>query len=264
MSGLGDWNPQQYLIFDRERNRAVHDLARRAREHLPGRQRIMDLGSGPGNSTAILAETFPGSDITGLDASPTMLAAARTAHPELRFEAGDIRAWAGASGADYGLVFANSVLHWLPEPQDLLRRLLERVAAKGWLAFQIPANWGAPVYQIPRDLAAAERWRRYFDGNPVSVWQTHELAFFYDVLAPHAAEVELWETTYQYAWPGPETIVAWYEGSGLRPYLAALPDEAARQEFRAAYLDGLRQAYHTQPNGKLLFPFRRRFVMARR
>ena len=261
---LRDWNPEQYLKFDRERNRAVCDLARRAREHLPGRPRIMDLGSGPGNSTAILAEIFPGSDLTGLDASPTMLAAARAAHPELRFEAGDIRAWAEGTGADDELVFANSVLHWLPQPETLLPRLLGRVAPGGVFAFQVPANWEAPVYQLPRELAAAPRWREFFHARPVSDWQTHELSYFYDLLAPHAAAFELWETVYVYAWPGPETIVAWYEGSGLRPYLAALPDEAARQEFRAAYLEGLRHAHPPQPDGKILFPFRRRFVMARR
>jgi trans-aconitate 2-methyltransferase len=262
MSELRDWNPAQYLKFERERSRAPLDLARRARQRLPGAIRIVDLGCGPGTSTAILAGIFPGSHITGLDASPNMLTAARAAHPELRFEAGDIGAWAESPGAEYELVFANSVLHWLPAPETLLPRLLARAAPGGVLAFQIPANRDAPVYQLPRELAALQRWRSHFKAKPLAEWQTYELSFFYQVLAPHCSDLELWETVYVQPWPGPESVLAWYEGSGLRPYLAALPSEIERSEFRAAYLEGLRAAYRPQPDGRLLFPFRRRFVVA--
>jgi trans-aconitate 2-methyltransferase len=51
-------------------------------------RRVVDLGCGPGNSTAVVAAAWPAAEITGLDSSPTMLAAARTAHPELHFEQG--------------------------------------------------------------------------------------------------------------------------------------------------------------------------------
>lgn len=43
--------------------------------------RILDLGCGPGNSTAILAARFPGAALLGIDASREMLERARREGP---------------------------------------------------------------------------------------------------------------------------------------------------------------------------------------
>ena len=52
------WNTQQYLKFANERTRPSRDLAARVQLDTP--QNIVDLGCGPGNSTAVLAESWPG------------------------------------------------------------------------------------------------------------------------------------------------------------------------------------------------------------
>ena len=47
------WDPKTYLAFGEERTRPAHELlARIAAEHPT---RVVDLGCGPGNSTALLA-----------------------------------------------------------------------------------------------------------------------------------------------------------------------------------------------------------------
>ena len=46
-----------------------------------GATSVVDLGCGPGNSTAALLSTFPGARITGVDASADMLAKARATLP---------------------------------------------------------------------------------------------------------------------------------------------------------------------------------------
>ena len=48
----------------------------------------------------------------------------------------------------------------------------------------------------------------------------HETGFYYDLLAPHAGRVDLWETEYIHIMPGAEAILEWYRGTGLRPVLA--------------------------------------------
>ena len=57
------------------RPRPTRDLLAQIRLEAP--QLIYDLGSGPGNSTGVLAERYPEAQIIGIDNSEAMLAEAR-------------------------------------------------------------------------------------------------------------------------------------------------------------------------------------------
>lgn len=252
------WDPGQYLQFGEQRTQVSRDLVARVARRLQPRS-IVDLGCGPGNSTAVLHEQWPQARLTGLDAAPEMLAAARQAYPELEFQQGEIDTWASAADPAADLIFANSALQWVADWPRVLPQLLQRVAPGGAFAFQVPANQDAPAIQIVRDLAAGE-WRDAMRGAAVEQWHTDTLAFFWDTLAPHAAGVELWETTYVQAMADVEGIVEWYKGSGLRPYLQALRSDAERDRFLRQYMDRLRAAYPARP--AVLFPFLRRFAIA--
>ncbi len=68
------WDSSQYLRFAGERTQPSIDLA--ARINLAAPARIVDLGCGPGNSTAGLGQRWPGAALCGVDNSAAMLAAA--------------------------------------------------------------------------------------------------------------------------------------------------------------------------------------------
>ena len=57
--------------------------------HTLGRY-VLDLGCGPGHTTALLRDAFPLTQITGFDASEAMIAEARTRVPEAAFAVFDI------------------------------------------------------------------------------------------------------------------------------------------------------------------------------
>lgn len=61
------WSPETYLKFARERTQPSIDLAGRVELSAP--RRIVDLGCGPGNSTAVVGQRWPDADITGVDTS---------------------------------------------------------------------------------------------------------------------------------------------------------------------------------------------------
>jgi trans-aconitate 2-methyltransferase len=90
------------------------------------------------------------------------------------------------------------------------------------------------------------------------------MPYYYDVLAPHSARLDLWISEYQHIIESPGDIVEWYKGTGLRPYLAVLAEPEERERFLAQYRSELAKAYPSQADGRVIFPFRRLFLIAYR
>lgn len=246
------WNPAQYLKFSGTRTRAAADLL--ARVTLDAPASVVDLGCGPGNSTALLAARWPAAKVTGVDSSREMIEAARAAMPGLAWVEGNAAAWKPEAPVD--LLFANAVLHWLPDHEALLPKLMGRLAPGGILAVQMPMNFDAPAYRLIRELAGKPEdsggWRPPLD--PQS---------YYRILAPHAASVDLWESEYQQVMAGVEDILEWAKGTVLLPYLQGL-DPVESSSLMNRYREGLAKLYPAQPDGKVLFPFKRLFFVATR
>jgi trans-aconitate methyltransferase len=79
-------------------------------------ERILDLGCGTGHLTARIAES--GAQVTGVDRSAEMVAAARLAYPNLKFEISDARKL--SFQGEFDAVFSNATLHWIHEPELVL------------------------------------------------------------------------------------------------------------------------------------------------
>jgi trans-aconitate 2-methyltransferase len=253
------WDSEQYLRFEAERTLPCRDLA--GRVEIASASGIIDLGCGPGNSTRIAAQRWPDAQITGLDSSADMIAAARKAIPKNQWIVGDIRQWAGDNDTPFDLVFSNAAMQWVDDHAAALPSLMRQVSGGGALAFQMPGNFDAPAHVAMREIAASAAWRAAFSAG-VREWHVHDLDFYYDVLAPHARRVDLWETEYIHVMSGPEVIVEWYKGTGLRPFLDALASDDQRRSFTAEYLEKIRAAYPSRKDGRTLFPFRRLFAVA--
>jgi len=84
----------------------------------PG-ERILDLGCGTGHLTAKLAES--GANVTGLDASVSMIAQARQNFPGLKFSLGDARAF--RFDEPFDAVFSNAALHWIHEAEAVVQNV---------------------------------------------------------------------------------------------------------------------------------------------
>jgi trans-aconitate 2-methyltransferase len=255
------WDPGQYQRFGDERSRPFFDLLARVGAADPGY--IADLGCGPGNLTAALARRWPGAEVVGVDNSPEMIEAAAgeagAAPGRLSFVLADIREWEPARPPD--LLVSNAVLQWVPGHLDLLARWAGMLQAGGWLAFQVPGNFGQPSHVILRELARSARWQPLLAGAELNR-QAASPAEYLDLLARAGCQVDTWETTYFHVLAGDDPVLEWYRGTGLRPVLAML-DEERSAEFLAEYGERVRAAYPARPYGTPL-PFRRVFAVARR
>jgi trans-aconitate 2-methyltransferase len=255
------WNPEQYMRFSAERTRPSRELAAAIPKERANS--IIDLGCGPGNSTATLVERWPKAAITGLDSSTEMLGYARKAYPQHQWIYADIPKWAATDTQHYDIVFSSAALQWIPDHQTLFPSIIRRVAIDGVLAVQIPYNCEEPFHRILCDLEASSFWRQRLPARGVRARLGNDVGVYYDILSPISEKTNIWDTRYTLALPGVESIVDWLRGTALRPFLDALP-EADREGFVGDYTDALRSEYKPRTNGSVLFPFRRLFLIATR
>lgn len=249
------WDAQQYLKFSSERTQPAIDLVSKIQLEP---QRILDLGCGPGNSTEVLFRRWQNANLTGLDSSPQMLEQARKAHPDWTWLEADMASFDSVTKFD--LVFSNAAIQWVKNHAALLPRLKNLVAAGGALAIQIPAHQRSHLHQAMIEIAQNPKWSVELSKASTAL-SLETPQFYYDCLLP-AKKIELWQTAYQHVMPNPEAILEWIRGTGLRPFLEALPHAAARAEFETQLLERVKAAYPAQKDGKVLFEFNRLFMVA--
>jgi trans-aconitate 2-methyltransferase len=252
------WNPQQYLKFEQPRLRPAFDLLNAVSLEHP--TSICDLGCGTGSMTQVLAQRWPQARVCGIDSSASMLAKARAAAPQIDRVEGDLARWSPTEPPD--LIYSNAALHWLEDHGRLFPRLMSLLRAEGVLAVQMPANFTAPSHTAMADAAQDGPWRivlaPLLKPNPVATPAT-----YYDLLEPHAASVDIWETVYVQVLTGADPVKEWTKGTWLGPLLAAL-EPGQREAFEANYAARVRAAYPMRPDGRTLFPFRRLFIVAKK
>ncbi|HET7875869.1 MAG TPA: methyltransferase domain-containing protein [Methylomirabilota bacterium] len=249
------WDPAQYLKFADHRLRPALDLLNRIDVAAPAE--VYDLGAGVGNVTRLLKERWPQARITGVDASPEMLAKAAAANPGIVWQQANLATWSPPRPAD--VIYSNAALHWLGEHERLFPALLSALAPGGRLAVQMPRNFSAPSHTAIAEAARSGPWRARLEPllRPVPVG---EPAFYFDLLAPRTAALDIWETEYVQVLEGEHPVKEWVKGTWLRPLLDAL-EEPERSRFESCYAELVARAYPPRPDGRTLFPFRRLFII---
>jgi trans-aconitate 2-methyltransferase len=251
------WSAKQYSMFEQQRTRPVRDLVAAIPE---GDVRTaVDLGCGPGNSTEVLAERFPKALVTGMDSSDDMLIDARKRLPTLNFELADIGAWNPAQKFD--VILANASLQWLPDHAALYPHLVNQLTEGGTLAVQTPDNLDEPAHKLAREIAADGPWAAKI--GAVKHNERHTASYYFELLSKHCSTVDVWRTTYHHPLAGSAAVVEWFKGSALRPFLAPLTD-SEKSAFLDEYLARITQAYPALPDGTVLLPFPRLFIIATR
>lgn len=255
---MSDWNPREYLMFEKERSRPAADLVRRINHLKP--ERILDVGCGPGNSTNILYDRWPKASITGIDNSQTMLDQAKMINNSINWVLCD----AGGDLAHLGkfdIIFSNAALQWLPQNDVLITKLFKMLNQGGVLAAQIPYVQEMPIHKIIVDLAGGPKWSEYFK-QLSTMYYLYSPEFYYDALCGLTNAIDLWETRYFHVLNGYEDVLQWMTSTGLRPYLECLQDEVKKIEFKNDILCEIRENYTTYQDGKILYPFHRVFFTA--
>ena len=140
----GRWDPEEFFATGRAE---VAALLRSVGDRLPGRERALDFGCGPGRLTQALAEHFDRAD--GVDVAPSMIELARSLDRELHGDGSrcvyHLNAATDLSRFEDGafdLAYSNITLQHV-KPRLAARYLAELVRVLrpgGVLVFQLPAR----------------------------------------------------------------------------------------------------------------------------
>jgi SAM-dependent methyltransferase len=101
--------------------------------------RILEVGSGTGHSTSVLAERFPGAALTALEPAPTMAALGRKNVPTAEWHPSELGSYLAkdSSLGGFDLVFSSAAAHWLDDQE--WQRLLEE-SRESVLALALPVS----------------------------------------------------------------------------------------------------------------------------
>ena len=257
------WDPDQYLEFSDYRRRAALDLMDRIPLDAP--RSIVDLGCGTGNMTTILADRFQSATVWGLDNSPEMLDKARAQSGRIIWQYADARTFEPDCPVD--LIYSNAVLHWLDDHARVFPHLTGLLADGGCLAVQMPLSFDLPSHRLMREVLCDYDGKGSTLGDEtlrrsVARRWVQDPDFYYDLLAPGTRSLDIWETCYWHILEGDDAVLQWVKSTGLRPVLNGLGNGDAGR-FLAEYRRRLRAAYPRREDGRVVFPFRRLFIVAR-
>lgn len=146
----------------------------------------------------------------------------------------------------------------------LFPALVGRLNPGGVLAVQMPDNLDEPIHQLMRQVAEDGPWAETLTSAGTARHPRYSADWYYALLRPIVSRVDIWRTTYTHVLQGgPDAIVEWIKGTGLRPYLDPL-DETQRVAFLARYREAVAATHPTYEDGSILLPYPRLFIVATR
>ena len=176
MSAPIDANRVRALFAEPRRVAAADFLRREIAERMHERlslvkivpQRVLDAGCGAGPDLGTLQKTYPAAQIVGIDASPAMLAGAKSPAPAMRSlnqmlsRLMPAKAGVDLLCGDFGtlpfgpnsidLVWSNLALHWHPQPDRVFAEWRRVLRVDGLLMF---SNFGPDTFKELRTAFAA-------------------------------------------------------------------------------------------------------------
>ena len=258
------WDPGQYHRFTDHRLRPALELLDRI--PIADASLVYDLGCGSGNVTRVIAERFADARVAGVDISSDMLAKAAERPGRIEWVEADIAEWEPERAPE--VIYSNAALHWVDDHTALFPRLLGFVAPGGCLAVQMPLSYSMTSHVLMRETLAngGPNGSRLGDESLAAAvarkWVL-EMSEYFDLLAPEAKSLDVWETEYLQRLEGEDPVLEWVKATGLRPILNGLHG-AERDRFLEVYRERLRLAYPRRAGGHTLYPFRRLFMVATR
>lgn len=161
-TGPREWNAEVYdRVADPQFQWAQEVIGRL---ELRGDEDVLDAGCGSGRVTVLLLEKLSEGSLIGIDGSASMVEMAR----EKLGDRAEIREGDLAEldlHEQFDLVFSTAVFHWVPDHENLFRRLFAALRPDGRLVAQCGGHGNvASLVAVIADVAAQPRFAEHFEG----------------------------------------------------------------------------------------------------
>jgi ubiquinone/menaquinone biosynthesis C-methylase UbiE len=212
--------------------------------------RLLDLGCGSGDFTRTVADLVPEGSVLGVDAQPSMLAAAaRVQGPNQSFVLAPVQRLDDVDelrspehDGSFDAVFSRSVLHWVPRTDlpAVLASAFRLVRPGGFLRIECGGAGNVPAVVATFDRVAADF------GGTGSPWHFADAGATLDALERAGFELGTdgyVRTVAQRRAFDRESFAGWVESQAIEAYLTSIAPER-HDAFRAAIaenLDGCRR-----------------------
>lgn len=246
------WDSDQYLKFSNERNQPCLDLISRLEGNFKA---ILDLGCGPGNSTQNIFEKYKDATIIGFDADDNMLQRAKIEHPQISFIKGSAPYDLCRLNLRFDLVFSNACIHWIENQKELIERVYDLLNDNGVFAAQIPLTAESKFYEILYRLID-EKWTKLKSVNNFHNLTQDE---YYNTFIKRFKSVNMWKSDYYHV-VDKKSVIEWYKGSGLRPYLDLL-SSTEQKEFTNDLQEIIDREYKLLEDGNVFLVMPRLFFI---
>jgi SAM-dependent methyltransferase len=150
--GAGDLAAERLAVVHRVFAPLAHRLLDDAVRVAP--RAVVDLGCGPGHTTALLADRWPMAAVTAVERAPAFAAAARRRVPRATVVEGDVTEPATLPAGAADLVYARCLLAHLPDVAGTVRTWRRWVRPHGLLALEEPERIDTEDDAFTRYLAA--------------------------------------------------------------------------------------------------------------
>lgn len=219
--------------------------------------KILDIGCGPGNSTAVLADIFPNAHILGVDSSDHMIKKAAITYPDILFRLCDVTSKLDKLDS-YDIIFSMPVCNGHQIMKNLIPELTNKLNPGGVLAVQIPMNGQESLFKIVDRVVKETKWKFALAEETNGTLLPEK---YFDILADCSKSFDIWETVHYHNMPTIQAMLEWVKGTRLKPYLDVLDNNMA-EELEQEILRLAADAYSSQRNGEIIFEFRRLFFTA--
>ncbi|NEW42996.1 class I SAM-dependent methyltransferase [Nocardia cyriacigeorgica] len=129
-----------------------------------GTEHVLDVGCGDGYVTRLIAARVPGGSVLGIDPSPRMIEAARTADSQLTnvdFQVGDVMTMTFPSAFD--VVVSFNALHWVADQETAYQQIAAALAPGGRIVVQYVCDGTRPsVEKVAMAVTRDARWSEAF------------------------------------------------------------------------------------------------------